>query len=234
MQRCCGPWPLIVACCAAVALFCGCGSWPAAKGPSKKALAIEPPEHLNHLPTPRTRIDQLKQIAKTAPSASAEDQKHWAHELGGEIRTAQDPLVRAEILRTLTVLSDPMAEAVLRAGLSDPDTDVRVTACQCWAKRGGPQATTLLGEAISTDTEVDVRLAAIRALGELGDPSAVQAIGQALEDPDPAMQRRAVLALREVTGQNYGNDVNAWREFVQGGNPQPQPQGIAQRLRQLF
>jgi hypothetical protein len=41
----------------------------------------------------------------------------------------------------------------------------------------------------------------------------------ALDDPDPALQRRAVESLRQVTGRDFGNDVVAWRTYVQGGEP---------------
>jgi hypothetical protein len=52
-----------------------------------------------------------------------------------------------------------------------------------------------------------------------------------LDDPDPAMQYRAVMSLRQVTGQNFGNDVARWKAYVKGEPPPAsKPVSIANRL----
>ena len=65
-------------------------------------------------------------------------------------------------------------------------------------------------------TCVDVRLAAGRALGQLGGDDAVAALRPALDDPDPALQYRAMQSLREITGKDFGDNVVSWREYVRG------------------
>lgn len=72
----------------------------------------------------------------------------------------------------------------------------------------------LLGERFLKDAELDVRLSAIRTLGSLRDKAAIPTLAKALEDPDPAVQYRAVASLKQVSGRDLGDDVNAWREWA--------------------
>jgi hypothetical protein len=60
----------------------------------------------------------------------------------------------------------------------------------------------------------------------------VPALGVALEDPDPAMQYRAVNSLRAISGRDLGNDVQQWRLYVKGQLPEEPT--FAERLRRLF
>jgi HEAT repeat protein len=93
----------------------------------------------------------------------------------------------------------------------------------------------MLGGVLTGDIDKDVRLAAARALGHTKHPTAVAALGDVLEDDDPAMQVRAVKSLRKITGEDLGNDVNRWRQYVKRELPQPDnPTSIAERLRRLF
>jgi hypothetical protein len=146
-----------------------------------------------------------------------------------------DPLLRMEIIRTLGALPTPESTEVLAAALRDGDREVRITVCRAWAQRGGPEAVQVLSEVLAHDSEIDVRMAAARGLGAMRDPpdEAIAALGRALEDRDPALQHRAVVSLRQVTGRDFGDDVNAWREFVQGGNP-PQATIVSRLRRSVF
>ena len=141
-------------------------------------------------------------------------------------------MVRSEILRALAAYGGPAAEPVLRVAVNDPDADVRVVACGLWGKRGDAEAAKLLGGVLNSDIDKDVRMAAARALGQSHDPAAVAALGTALEDADPAMQNRAMIALRQVSGQNLGNDVDRWRQYVKNGTIKPaESPSFAERLR---
>ena len=91
------------------------------------------------------------------------------------------------------------------------------------ARHGDAQAVKLLSEALRSDVDADVRLAAAKALGETKNPAAVAALGEALTDADPAMQYRAVLSLKKVTGKDLGNDVDRWQQYVKGEQPEPTP-----------
>jgi hypothetical protein len=60
-------------------------------------------------------------------------------------------------------------------------------------------------------------------------------LAEALSDADPAIQYCVVGALKQISGKDYGTDVNLWRAYARGENPAP-PEGpsIAQRIKKLF
>jgi len=185
--------------------------------------------------SPADRIAQLKELSEDGRKSSPDEQHKIAEELATAIRTEADPMIRAEIVRTLGEYPTERSEEVLRAALADPDEDVRIAACRAWAKRGNAEAVEVLGRVLAEDADVDVRLTAAWALGQSKEPTAVAALEPALADQDPAMQYRAVLSLRKITGQNLGNDVSRWQQYVRGETPKPaEPISIAERLRQLF
>lgn len=182
--------------------------------------------------TPKQRMEKMRQTAKKAPSMSPAEQEAEAVALARAIQHEDDPLMRVQIVRTVGAMNSPTATALMAAAAKDSDREVRIACCQAWAQHKGPDALRMLTGMLSSDTDVDVRLAAIRGLGELKDPSAIAALGTALEDPDPAMQYRAVQSLRQVTGKDFGDDARVWRDFVQGANP-PEA-SLATRLRRWF
>jgi HEAT repeat protein len=185
--------------------------------------------------TPAEKITQLKKLSAQAGNSDLQTKKHVVEQLVTSIRTETDSLVRAEIIRTLGDYPDPSADSVLKAALNDPDVDVRIAACDAWGKRADAQAAAMLASVLSGDVNQDVRLAAARALGNNKDPQAIAALGEALADSNPAMQYRAVLSLKESTGQDLGNNVESWRQYVKQQHPQPsQPASIAERVKDIF
>lgn len=184
---------------------------------------------------PAERIRGLRQIAESGASTPADQQQRISAELAAEYQKETDPLIRLEIVETLSHFQTESAAAVLKTAVGDADRDVRVAACLAWGKRGGPESTSVLADVLSRDSDIDVRLAAAKALGDTRDTAAVAALGNALEDPDPALQVRAVTSLREVTGKDFGGDVDRWRQYVKGETPgPPHPVSIAERFRSLF
>jgi HEAT repeat protein len=217
-------WPVLVVCWLLAFCAAGCASWRDKK------------DRLPGVIPPAERTVALRKLAEEARSADAARKQKIAEDLAQQIRQEGDPLMRAEIVRTLGECPGPTADNILRAATGDPEADVRVAACEAWGKPGHAGAATALAGLVSGDTDKDVRLAAARALGQSRDPAAIVALGGALEDKDPAMQYRAVLSLRAVTGQNLGNDVNRWREYVKSGTAKPlaEPSSIAERFRRMF
>jgi HEAT repeat protein len=188
--------------------------------------------------SPAERMATLRKMGREAASAGPAARERISVELAAAFQVEADPLVRMEIVRAVSEVSTPAAASALAKALADPDPDVRVAACRAWGERGGADAVTKLSETLKSDVDMDVRLAAVRALGETGEPVAVTALGEALEDRDPAMQYQAVDALREVTGEEFGDDVGRWRQYVQyvkGKSPTPpEPLSIAERIRRVF
>lgn len=192
-----------------------------------------PPEDTGPtIATPQDRINKLHQMAKSVPERGPAQLEGESQDLAQVLRKEEDPLMRAEILRTLAVYHTEIATKMLTSGLKDTDRDVRVACCEAWGKRKGHDATRLLSEMLTSDTDIDVRMAAARALGETGDPTATAALGLALENPDPAMQYRAVQSLRKITGKDYGDSVAVWRDYLKGNSP-PEP-SLTSRIKNWF
>jgi HEAT repeat protein len=183
--------------------------------------------------TPREKMEQLRNLSDEARKLSPELQDRASMELAQGIAHERDPVLRAQVLRTLGNLPSDKGDAVLAAGLHDHDRDVRIAACEALGKRGGPQAAQELSRALSEDADVDVRLAATRGLGESRSTEAIHALGDALEDQDPAIQHRAIASMKKVSGKDFGTDLDAWRQYAKTGQEPPKPT-LAQRLRKLF
>ena len=145
-----------------------------------------------------------------------------------------DPRVRAEILHLCADFDNPASRAICVGGLDDPDTLVRIAACDAWLQIGGDEAVQYLANRYRSDDDVDVRLHAIRDLGALGNEAAIPVLAEALEAPDPAVQYRAVASLKEVSGRDLGNDVNAWREWAVDPSAYREEWSVAEVWRKIF
>jgi HEAT repeat protein len=187
------------------------------------------------LVTPAQKIKQLRRLAQAGPESSLHEKRATVDYLTQIIRTEADPLVRAEIIRT--VGEYPVAESsmLLTAAINDTDADVRVAACDALGKRGDAEAAKLLAGVLRGDKHHDVRLAAARALGSTRDPEAIAVLGNALVESDPAMQYRAMLSLQQVTGEDLGNNVDRWQQYVKDGHAKPaSPSWLAEQKKRLF
>ena len=218
---------------ATAALVCtclvGCASWSPFTDPKQVARDRE-----LYGPTADQRIAELAAESKKARSSGPTGQAEFTQRLVGDLLGEHDPRVRSQILTVAADFDTPAAVAICKGALQDPDESVRMEACEIWARRGGPEAVALLAARSQADQELDVRLQALRMLGELGDDRAVPVLAKALEDPDPAVQHRAVAALKEVSGRDLGNDVNAWRAWAADPEGSAAEWSIAEGFRRLF
>jgi HEAT repeat protein len=180
------------------------------------------------------RIKQLAADAKQAKAGSTHAQNEFTQTLVATVLAEHDPRVRAKILEIAAGFDTASATAICKGALEDPEPRVRMAACSAWAKRGGPEAVQLLAARYQADTELDVRLRALRELGTLGDKQAIPVLARALEDADPAVQYRAVAALKQVSGRDLGNDVNKWREWAADPEGSAAEWSIAEAWRKLF
>lgn len=230
-------WCPVAAACLALATVGGCRDkftydlswgWPWGKDQH------DPKELARYGILPLQRVQDAQALAAQAAKAPPEERERITQELAQRISRELDPIVRMELMKALADQPTPTAKAVLRAGLRDPDANVRVVCCNAWAKHAGPEAAEALAEVVQHDKDRDVRLAAVRVLGEVKDQSTMRGLAMALEDSDIAVQHRAMQSLKAVSGKDYGNDVQKWREYVKGGNPQPPSYSIADRIKGIF
>jgi hypothetical protein len=164
--------------------------------------------------TPAMRAASIREMAPRAKDATEAEQLAMCEELVQQIRTEPDPIVRRTIQQTVAEFQTPLAEAMLLAGLNDDDRNVRTTCCRLLAKRQDAGAVAALSQIVATDSDAEVRMAAIDALGEFKSPAAVQGLAAAIKDRDPAMQYAGVLAMQRASGEDLGNDVEAWRQYA--------------------
>jgi hypothetical protein len=179
----------------------GCHLWPASRD---KTSII----------TPAMRMASIREFGPKARDADSAEQARICQQLAQQIQTEPDPIVRKTIQETIAEFDTPLANAVILAGLNDDDRDVRVTCCRLIGKRNNPAAVGPLSQIVASDNDLDVRLAAVDALGEMKTPAAIQGLAAALKDRDPALQFAGVQGMKKVSGENLGNDVEAWRQYA--------------------
>lgn len=201
--------------------------WPWAAQPD------DPADLAKYGPLPKQRAADVRQLGQTMRGMSEPEKAAHARELAQRIQSERDPLVRVEMVKALGECRDPVAIAVLKAGLEDPDSDVRIACCHSWAKIGGKPAAEALGAVLGADTSAEVRIAAADALGHVNDPECTRALAVGLEDSDIAVQYRAMQSMKAVSGRDLGDDVTQWRQFAKGQTPQPSTSSdpsLAERL----
>jgi hypothetical protein len=170
-------------------------------------------------PTIDERLAEIRQTAERAESMRPEERDQFAQQFATGLQHESSPAMKMELIRGLGKLQTPMADASLRMALADADPAIRRVAVETWGTRRSEQAIEVLSQTLSSDTDLDVRMAAARALGNYSDRAAVESLGVALDDPNPALQYRAIESLRTATGKDYGGDVAAWRQAVKGIEP---------------
>jgi hypothetical protein len=216
---------------AAMLVLSGCakrfgGAWPFGED---ETAALK-----KYGPAPVQRIEEMQARAIKMQKASPQEQETFCAEMAKQMPHETDFNVRLAMVNMLAKMETPSANAVLYAGMKDPEADIRVACCEAWAKRPGAPATRILAETLSGDTDMDVRQAAAKALASSHDREAVAALGAALEDANPAMQYVAVASLKNVTGKDLGNDVNAWRQLAKQPDPPLREKSLAEKMRQVF
>ena len=220
---------LLIVLSAAAAPCAGCAGWAPWKNSEQAERNRE-----KYGPTANQRIKTIAEQAKAAKAASVDRQAAFTQELIATMLGEHDPRVRCAILEAAAGFDTPAALAICRGALDDPNERVRMRACAEWRNRGGEEAVKLLAARYRTDAELDVRLRALRMLGDLQDKSAIPVLAKALEDPDPAVQYRAVSSLKKVSGRDLGDDVNKWREWAADPNATSSEWSVAETFRKLF
>jgi hypothetical protein len=185
----------------ALVVSCGCHMWP---GGRDKTSVI----------TPSMRMASIREFGPRGRDADSTEQARICEQLAQQIRTEPDPIVRKTIQETIGEFDTPLAGSVVLAGLNDDDREVRCTCCRLLGQRGDQNAIAPLSNLVATDSDLDVRLAAVDALAAMETPGAVPGLAAALKDRDPAMQFAGVEAMKKVTGEKLGNDVEAWRQYA--------------------
>ncbi|KAF0242910.1 MAG: hypothetical protein FD180_3665 [Planctomycetota bacterium] len=127
----------------------------------------------------------------------------------------EDELVRALAAAELGEMPAGAAHGdALTAAVDDESPIVRrdaITACGNLAISAS--AAPVAGR-LKSDGDASVRRAAAFALGKIKGDGAVDALLAAFDDRDPGVQELAAESLRAMTGQKFGRDAEAWRNWA--------------------
>jgi hypothetical protein len=184
--------------------------------------------------TVEQRTERLARQAAAAKAGTREQQSQFTRQLVVEILATHDPELRSRIVATAAEFDTPEADAICTGALQDPDDRVRMAACTACGRRGGPSAVRLLSTRCETDAERGVRLHALSVLAELDDRGAIPVIARALDDSDPVVRNRAMRALKQASGRDLGNDVEAWRAWAADPDAPAARWSWGEAIRKLF
>lgn len=128
----------------------------------------------------------------------------------------EDPGVRWIGVRALGRHGDPEHVPMIIERLHDSDTLVRAESARTLQRLHNPVAIDALLNAIDPEAEPEasVRAEAAHALGQYAEPRVVQALIARLDDSSLAVNRNTLVALRTLTGQDFGLDRRAWLDWV--------------------
>lgn len=171
--------------------------------------------------TPSMRIIAAKKVGRLADGTDSAEQQELTQGLAMKLQTETNPLVRESLLKACGEFRTPMATRALIAGLQDSNEYVRQTCCQKLGRLQSSDAISELARIAQGDEVFDVRVAAAQALGQTGSPAAQRGLVAALEDRNPAMQITGIEAMRNLTGQELGNDVSAYAAIARSDAPTP-------------
>ena len=99
----------------------------------------------------------------------------------------------------------------IREAVSHPSQEVRGEALSALDLWSPADVKDLLLEIAGSDSSGDIRASAIHRLGSTTDPSLVPFLIDQLATGQPVIASPALGALRQLTGENIGNDPGAWR-----------------------
>ncbi|MGN6544135.1 MAG: HEAT repeat domain-containing protein [Aureliella sp.] len=184
-------------------------------------------------PTFTQRLEQLELIDAQLASMSPQDREKWAVQLEKIVTSDTSAEMRA---RSAAVLAKIDSEAAIR-GLNAASTDevekVRLAVCRAWGLRNDEHARDMLLSLAKTDDSDDVRQAALASLGSFDSPDVRAMLVECLDNKNPAIQQQAVIALRSITGRDYGGDFDAWKRYAGGEDvAEQQPASFTARVMQ--
>lgn len=162
----------------------------------------------------QTMETDMTAAVERAKEGGLAEQQRTARQLGAMIQDDHRVMVRIHATELLGQMSPDAARGALMIAAEDPEADVRIAACQALARWGDADSLIGLQKILGSDTHPDVRMAATRGIGNFKGPQAARALRMALNSESPALQLAAAASLKKCTGENLGQDIPAWQEYV--------------------
>ncbi len=206
--------------CQAILLFTVAALW------SVPALGAETEEAKKNAPT-KEQVKQFQRALETlATSTRPQDLAFAGTILKRGYPESRDMLVRAskrgskrvraQVIRLFGELGDPEKNVdVVASALKDPVNSVRMAAVMAM-RRLGKEGFDALGKFVRKEPEHNIRKMAVKTFQEWGDPEAVPLLVDLLEsERDSGVRKFIVRALHFLTREKLGDDLAAWREYLE-------------------
>ena len=145
------------------------------------------------------------------PNIARLKEKGQTDEIIQALHSSEDHNVRFEAASALGDIGNENCVEPLIAALEDHPR-IKEVAIRSLGKIGDTRATPLLLHALADDSW-EIRSTAAKALGAIGDARAAPKLIEALENEGEAVRWYMVTALTNITGENFGNDIEQWKEW---------------------
>ncbi len=208
--------PLLVA--SSVTLLCGAGC---VDGPLYNLKRINPyytsqwEKDREHGPTYEDRYNELIYASQRLKNMAPGEQQKWARTLADVIKNDPSAEMRAKAVRAIASVEDAVVTEALNLATIDESEKVRVAACEAWKQQAGSAARDmLLSVAKSEEETASVRQQAIASLESFGDAEVLRTFDTLLDDQSPVIQYQVAQTLRNVSGEDFGGDIAAWKQYI--------------------
>ncbi len=184
--------------------------------------------------TDHQRRKEMLHLASSIESMSDERQAFWTPHLEQVMKNDQSVEMRRLAVAAAGKIRDGSGRGVIKQGLKDESTKIRMEACKSLADLHDEDSLLLLAETLGSETTLDVKHVAMESLGKFDSPIATNALRSTLTERNPATQRLAIKSLRSSTGKNYGDDPQVWIAALDGKEVPTAEVHIADRIREFF
>ncbi len=165
-------------------------------------------------PTYHERIAELKALESQIAGMGPTEQEEWALRLEKLVKDDPSPEIRRQSVRCAAKITSQTSTRILNAASGDDVDKVRLAACDAWKDRQDEPAKAMLLSLAKSDSESSVRQAAIEGLGQFEDPEVIRNLSTLLDDRSPAVVYNVTQSLANITGQEHGGNVQAWKNYL--------------------
>jgi hypothetical protein len=191
------------------------------------------------LTSPKVRKKQIQLKGEKGADAPDGEKEILVAQLMVEYRTSPDQNMRREAVDAMAKIPHSKRDFYMKEMLKDDDPFIRISVLEAFGKTFNGERSELIDILIGcakSDSDKDVRLRATEILGAVGEtcsgrskkvfarssvPDSEQAkriestLGTLLLDKVPAMRYQSMKSLHQVTGKDYGENINNWLAYIQ-------------------
>ncbi|MFN3189085.1 MAG: HEAT repeat domain-containing protein [Aureliella sp.] len=162
------------------------------------------------------RITEMKKVEQKIARMESVERDEWAFKLEKIIQDDPSPELRCQAIRCLAKMDSPVVDRALKRACTDEVDKVRMFACNALEQSGSAEAKNMLLTLAKSDTSNSVRQAAVDGLASFNEPEVIRSLGTMLDDQSPAIQKSAADSLAQITGEQFGGDMDRWKTLVDG------------------